>query len=266
MRQSPSQQTTLLLLLLPLVLEVESTSTGAPASACKEMEPRHNFKPQNQHHNYQVTVERSSRHFTVTVASLNKSWPFKGFMMRGFRVKGNKTIFFDGVFESGSVSLYQHVACGESFNRSVITHKNPGDKTHVNATWKPEKITEPLIEVFFRSDFVKHPDYVPTVFRYSWRCCCATTRPLVETAAERANIMCITRHPSTRHKAWRRYRVLESAGGQKDQEQEATKEQCQGCRGSKEALLKVEEKMGHLHKVMEHGGSNCSLLEQLEPK
>ncbi|KAH6920505.1 hypothetical protein HPB50_028507 [Hyalomma asiaticum] len=69
---------------------------------------------------------------------------------------------------------------------SVITHKNPGDKTHVNATWKPEKITEPLIEVFFRSGFVKHPDYVPTVFRYSWRCCCATTRPLVETAAERA--------------------------------------------------------------------------------
>ncbi|KAH8009727.1 hypothetical protein HPB51_019038 [Rhipicephalus microplus] len=62
-----------------------------------------------------VTVERSSRHLIVRLASLNKSWPFKGFMMRGFRVRGNKSIFFEGVFESSS--FYHYVACGESFNR-----------------------------------------------------------------------------------------------------------------------------------------------------
>ncbi|XP_070388678.1 uncharacterized protein [Dermacentor albipictus] len=148
MRRRPPLPATLLLLLLSLAHEVACNSVGAPASACKEMEPRHNFKPQNQHHDYQVTVVRANRDFTVTLASLNKSWPFKGFIMRSFRVKGNKTIFLEGVFEASS--LYHHVPCGESFNRSVITHNNPAVKTLVTANWKPAKLTEPLIEVFFR--------------------------------------------------------------------------------------------------------------------
>ncbi|KAH7961730.1 putative defense protein Hdd11-like [Rhipicephalus sanguineus] len=156
MRQGPSQPFTLLSMLPALVLEAACFSTGAPASACKEMEPRHNFMPQNQHHDYQVTVERSHRHLIVRLASLNRSWPFKGFMMRGFRVKGNKSIFFEGVFESSS--FYHYVACGESFNRSVITHNSPADKTLVVAIWRPEKLTEALIEVFFRATILQKFD------------------------------------------------------------------------------------------------------------
>lgn len=156
MRRRPPQPATLLLLLLSLSHDAACNSAGAPSGSCKEMEPRHNFKPQNQHHNYQVTVERSDRHFLVRLASMNKSWPFKGFMMRAFRVKGNKTTFFAGVFEAGS--LYHHVACGDSFNRSVITHNNPADKTLVVASWKPEKLTERLTEVFFRATILQSFD------------------------------------------------------------------------------------------------------------
>ncbi|KAL3254727.1 hypothetical protein MRX96_017477 [Rhipicephalus microplus] len=75
MRQSPSQPFTLLPLLLALVLEVACFSTGAPASACKEMEPRHNFMPQNQHHDYQVSDGVLERRFKLRFARFVTSRP-----------------------------------------------------------------------------------------------------------------------------------------------------------------------------------------------
>ncbi|KAH8009726.1 hypothetical protein HPB51_019037 [Rhipicephalus microplus] len=77
MRQSPSQPFTLLPLLLALVLEVACFSTGAPASACKEMEPRHNFMPQNQHHDYQISLtvlwvsSNTPNHLPLSLVVLN---------------------------------------------------------------------------------------------------------------------------------------------------------------------------------------------------
>ncbi|XP_075535609.1 uncharacterized protein LOC142571232 [Dermacentor variabilis] len=60
MRRRPPLSATLLL--LSLAHEVACHSAGAPASSCKEMEPRHNFKPQNQHHNYQGDDSANIRH------------------------------------------------------------------------------------------------------------------------------------------------------------------------------------------------------------
>ncbi|XP_012262985.2 putative defense protein 1 [Athalia rosae] len=142
----------LFILVAGVVAVANAFGTGAPATVCGNLTPKHPAEPQTGPSPYSISINKGAikrgDEVKVTLEGITAQDKFKGFLVKA--ELGDKTV---GRFEVDPTDPeVQTINCPNG-QKNAATHRNPDEKSKISINWIAPEDLEGV--VVFKATFVK---------------------------------------------------------------------------------------------------------------